>query len=116
MYFRPRPIPYALKKAVENEIHRMEREDVLEAVDHSDWVHPVVPVMKSDGSVCLCVDLKVGLNQQVKSVEYKTPTVQGILDTVEHDSTFSKIDISSAFLHVLVEPEHRAYFTINTPL
>ena len=31
-------------------------------VTHSEWASPVVPVEKSDGSIRICGDFKVGLN------------------------------------------------------
>lgn len=116
VFFRPRSLPYALADAVKLELRTMLDNGLLEQVQHSEWAHPIVPVMKSDGGVRICVDLKVGLNQQVKQLEYKMPTVQGILDGLGRVTVFSKIDIASAFMHVRIDPKHRKYFTINTPI
>ena len=58
-YHRPRPVPFAMKAAVEEELDRLERIGVLEKVDHSDWAAPIVAVPKKDGHVRLCGDYKV---------------------------------------------------------
>ncbi len=56
-----RTVSYALKEAVEEDLKRLQRLGVLEKVNHSDWMTPVVPVPKAVGSVKLCDDFKVTL-------------------------------------------------------
>ncbi|XP_064122421.1 uncharacterized protein LOC135226637 [Macrobrachium nipponense] len=63
----PRPVPYALKTAVETEIKRLESEGSWEKVDYSDWSTPLVPIVKDNGQVRLCGDYKVTLNPQIAS-------------------------------------------------
>ncbi|GFQ74858.1 transposon Tf2-9 polyprotein [Trichonephila clavata] len=55
-------VPFALKGRVENEIDRLEREGIMEKVESSEWATPVVPVVKTDGSISLCNDYSVTLN------------------------------------------------------
>ncbi|GFW88646.1 retrovirus-related Pol polyprotein from transposon 412 [Trichonephila clavipes] len=63
IFCRVRTVPFALKGRVENEIDRLEKEGIIEKVDSSEWATPVVPVVKSDGSIRLCADYSVTLNQ-----------------------------------------------------
>ena len=64
-YHRPRPIPYALRSRVEAELtrYRLEENGVIEAVAHSDWAAPIVPVVKRVGAIRICGDFKVTVNQ-----------------------------------------------------
>ncbi|GFY13233.1 retrovirus-related Pol polyprotein from transposon 412 [Trichonephila clavipes] len=55
IFCRVRTVPFALKGRVENEIDRLEKEGIIEKVDSSEWATPVVPVVKSDGSIRLYV-------------------------------------------------------------
>ena len=61
-FFHPRPVPYALKNAVEAELDRPVEVGVLKKVDHSDWATPLVVVPKGNGKVRLCGDYKVTVN------------------------------------------------------
>ena len=40
-FHKPRPVPFALKEKVEEELKRLQRE---EPVQFSDWAAPIVPV------------------------------------------------------------------------
>ena len=43
LYFRARPLPYALKNKVDVEIDRLLTEKIIEPVEISEWAAPVVP-------------------------------------------------------------------------
>ena len=45
-FFKPRQVPYALKGAIELELNRLENMGVIEKVRYSEWVAPIVPVVK----------------------------------------------------------------------
>jgi hypothetical protein len=59
IFVRPRTIPYALKERVEHEIDRLESQGTIEKVEYSPWGTPIVPVVRSDGSIRLCADYKI---------------------------------------------------------
>ena len=43
---------------------------MLKKVETSDWATPIVPVSKPDGTVRICGDFKVTLNQYLDIPEY----------------------------------------------
>jgi len=51
---------------VSEELDRLVKEDIWVTVETSEWGTPVVPVIKSDGSIRLCGDYKVTLNKCLK--------------------------------------------------
>lgn len=53
-----RRLPLALRDQVSTELRRLEDSDVIERVDASEWVSPLVVVRKKNGSIRLCVDLR----------------------------------------------------------
>lgn len=48
-FCKARSVPYAMRAKVEEELKRLQEEDVIEPVQFADWAAPIVPVLKSDG-------------------------------------------------------------------
>lgn len=49
IFHEPQQIPFALRKKVKPELVRLENEDVMEQVSHSNWGSPLVPALKANG-------------------------------------------------------------------
>ena len=78
-FYKVRTVPYALQSAIDDELDRLEREGILEKVTHSEWATPIVAVPKPDGSVRLCGDFKVTVNQSLSVDQYPLPKADDIL-------------------------------------
>ena len=115
-FHRPRPVPFALKEAVEREIHRLEETGILNKVSHCEWAAPIVPVPKKDGTVRLCGDYKVTINEALDVDQYPLPRPEDLFATLANGNTFSKLDLSQAYQQMLLDSESEKYLTINTPL
>ena len=50
-FYKPQLVPYALRQKVEQELDRLEEDGLIVPVQHSEWAAPLVPVVKSNGSV-----------------------------------------------------------------
>lgn len=61
-FFKPRLLPFTLKDGVTQELRWLQQEDILVPVKTSEWVAPIVPVPKRDGSVRIPGDFKVTIN------------------------------------------------------
>ena len=62
-FFKPRSVPYAPNRKVEEELDRLVQAKVIEPVRYSDWATPIVPVLKADGKVRVCGDFKLKVNR-----------------------------------------------------
>ena len=62
-FFKPRPDPFLLRKKVETELERLVTMGIISPIEFSKWAAPIVPVLKQDGSVRICGDFKVTINQ-----------------------------------------------------
>ena len=102
IFCKARPVPYALKPKVDEELKRLESEGVITKVDRSDWASPIVVVPKSDGSIRLCCDFKVSINQCIDVEQYPLPTTEDLFSTLAGGQYFSKLDLSSAYQQLLV--------------
>ena len=98
-YYRPRNVPYAMRERVNDAIDQLERDGVIEAVRHSDWAAPIVPIVKSDGSIRLCGDYKVTVNKVAKPDTFLLPRIEDIFASLEGGKRFSKIDLAHAYTY-----------------
>ena len=59
IFHKARLVPYALIEKIEQDLERLERAGTIELVHYSEWATPIVPLMKSDGTVRICGDYKL---------------------------------------------------------
>ncbi|GFT40738.1 uncharacterized protein K02A2.6 [Trichonephila clavipes] len=114
VFFKPRPVPFALKERIETELNRLVAEDIIEPVTYSDWATPIVPVIKQNGNLRICGDYKVTINPGLKIEQYPLPRIEDIFAELSGGEFFTKIDLSEAYLQMLVDEQDRHLLTINT--
>lgn len=96
-FFKPRPVPYAMKAKVEAELDRLQQLGVIEPIEFSDWAAPIAPVLKDDGEVRICGDYKLTENQASQLDTYPLPRVEDLFATLAGRKTFTKLDMSHAY-------------------
>ena len=90
-----RRIPFPLLKNVKIEIKRMKEIKVISKINElRDWCAAMVPVTKSDGGICLYVDLR-HLNKSVQREVLILPTIEDISQRLTGETVFSTLDCSS---------------------
>ena len=114
VFHKARPVPFALQAKVDTEIDRLVREGVPTPVEQSEWASPIVVVRKSDGSIRLCVDYKVTINEYLENIEYPTPNAQDLFATLEGGRRFTRLDLKQAYQQMEVDTGSQQYLTINT--
>ena len=114
-FCRARLVPLALKPLVAKELDRLVEQGILEPVEFADWAAPIVPVLKSDkGSVHICGDFEVTINQVTKVDAYPLPKVEELIATLSGGKVFSKLDLSQAYQQVPLAKESQNLAIINT--
>ncbi|XP_048578018.1 uncharacterized protein K02A2.6-like [Nematostella vectensis] len=113
-FHKARPVPYALKPAVEAELDRMEKEGIVTKVSHSEWAAPLVVVPKADGGVRLCGDYKVTVNPVLDVDQYPLPNPQDLLSALAGGTKFSKLDLKHAYQQLPLGEESKKFLTVNT--
>lgn len=114
---KPKKIPaykYSPKveQEVDKEVERLLRMDAIEECV-SDFVNPILPVKKANGSWRLCLDAR-RLNQMSKRDEYPFPNMVSILERLEKSNYFSIIDLKDAYHQVVLEEKSRDYTAFRT--
>lgn len=101
-----RRLPLSLRPVVSEELRRLEEMDVIERVEASEWVSPIVVVKKKEGGIRLCVDLRQA-NKAVVADSFPLPHTEELLHSLVGATHFSKLDLASAYHQVLLHPESR---------
>ena len=112
---RLRPIPFARREAVREEIEAMDQAGIWEPVQASQWAHPLVTVPKSGGGMRITTDL-TALNPFVIPQRHPLPHIKDLFLELSGARIFSKLDLRKGYFHVLLHPKSRDLTTTLTPL
>ena len=108
-------VPLHLQDRVKAELDRMVALNIITPVTTpTDWCSPMVAVLKRNGQVRLCVDLR-RLNQCVKRAHYQLPTIDDTLGKLAGAKYFSTLDTTSGFWQVPLSPKSAPLTTFITP-
>ena len=99
-FWKAWPVPYILKAKVGEELDRLKRLGIISPNQHAEWVAPIVPVVKRDGSVHICGDYKVTINQAINVDSYPLPRVDELFSDLSQGKYFSKLDKSNTYLQL----------------
>ena len=113
-FCKARPVPYAIKAKVEEELDRLTAEGIIERRQFADWAMPIVPVLKQDQTVHICGDFKQTINQASKLDRYPIPKIEDLFAGLVGGTCFSRLDLSKAYLQVPSDEEAKAVAMINT--
>jgi len=70
-------------------------------------------VPKEDQSVCICVDYKVTINPVLQVDQFPLPKPEDLFTSLGGGNKFTKLDLSHAYLQVLLDPGSRKYVNVN---
>jgi len=113
-FCKARTVPYALRAKVDQELERLEKAGVIEPVQFAEWAAPIVPVLKRDGSVRVCGDYEVTVNQAVKPDTYPLPRIDDLFTALSGGKIFSKLDLAHAYQQIALDEESKKLVVINT--
>ena len=95
-FFKPRPVPFAVKAAIDYELDQLEASGIITKVAHSDWAAPIVPVPKKNGRFRICGDYKVTINQALEVDQYPLPKPEDLFATLAGGKKFTKLDLRTS--------------------
>lgn len=77
-FLKARNVPYALQKAFDAELAKLEKLGNISPVTTSEYATPAVPVIKQDGSIRICGDYKTTVNPCLDVDRYPLPRVDDL--------------------------------------
>ena len=108
-----RRIPLSLRDEVKTDIKRLQKKEIIEKTEASEWVSNVVPVRKKSGLLRLSIDLRQ-LNKAIVPGKYPLPTVEELADEFYGSTIFSKLDLRQGYLQVPLTEDSRDLTTFFT--
>ncbi|KAL1251129.1 hypothetical protein QQF64_018925 [Cirrhinus molitorella] len=101
-----RRLPFAVRDAVSAEVDRLLHAGIIEEIDASAWVSPIVVTRKKNGGIRMCADLREP-NKAVVTDCYPLPHVDELLSTLCGAKIFSTIDLANAYYQVPLHEDSR---------
>ncbi|UYV60389.1 K02A2.6-like [Cordylochernes scorpioides] len=113
-FFKFRPVPFSIKEKIDKELDRLEKSQIIEKVNASDWSTPLVTVIKSNGELRLCGDFKNTLNNCIEDEKYPLPTIETMLGNLGGNKIFTKLDLSSAYHQIEMDEASKNLLVVST--
>lgn len=66
-------------------------------METSEWGTPIVPIVKSDGSLRICGDYKVTVNPKLLIDGHPLPRIEHLIANLQEGVLFSKIYLKEAY-------------------
>lgn len=111
----PRRVPFRLREKLKDTLDTMESKGTIAKVKMpTDWVHPIVNVLKPDGSLRVCLD-PTELNKCIRREHFALPTVTEIFSKLSKSRVFSSLDATQGFLQLELDDDSSFLTTFATP-
>ncbi|XP_039602201.1 uncharacterized protein K02A2.6-like [Polypterus senegalus] len=101
-----RRLPLSVTDAVSEELDRLLSAGVIERIDASAWVSPIVVTQRKSGNICMCIDLRKP-NRAVIVDSFPLPHMDELLSALRGATVFSTIDLASACYQVPLHEDSR---------
>ena len=101
-----RRLPFSVREAVSVELRKLVEQDVIEPIEASEWVSPIVVTRKKNGGVRLCVDLREP-NKGVVVDSFPLPHMEEMFTELRGATLFSTLDLQSAYHQVMLHEDSR---------
>ncbi|KAJ7993992.1 hypothetical protein DPEC_G00261320 [Dallia pectoralis] len=111
-----RRVPFHIRQKVEEELKRLENDDVIETVTGpTPWVSPIMtpPKPKDQDKVRICVDMRQA-NTAIQRERHITHTMDDIIHKLNGATVFSKLDLTAGYHQLELHPDSRT--SISAPL
>lgn len=107
-----RRVSHTILGRLKEKLDELEKNQIIEKADTSEWVHQVVVVVKKNGKdLRICIDPS-GLNDCIADESFLIPTLTTRLEGVKY---FSVLDLKDGFWHVVLDDESQKLCTFATP-
>lgn len=102
-----RRLAFSVRQAVSEELKDLQDKGIIERIDASPWVSPIVVTQRRDGGKPrMCVDLREP-NKVIVADCHPLPHMDELFSNLRGATVFSTIDLASAYYQMPLHPESR---------
>lgn len=101
-----RRLPFAVRQSVSEELDKLLKAGIIEKIDASPWISPIVVTTRKGGKPRLCVDLREP-NKAIVADTHPLPHMEELLSELRGSSVFSTIDLASAYHQLPLHEDSR---------
>ena len=102
-----RPIPFALRNQVHEQIQAILKDGILEE-SHSAYINPITLVVREGKAVCICLDAR-RINKRMVADCMKVMPMRELTQKFHGAKYITSLDLSSAFLRIPLEQFSRQW-------
>lgn len=99
-------LPFAVRHAVSDELDMLLKEGIIERIDASPWISPIVVTTRKGARIRLCVDLREP-NKAIVADSHPLPHMEELLSELRGALVFSTIDLASAYHQLPLHEDSR---------
>jgi len=104
---RSRPLPFAVRKEVRQQIKQLLHDGILEHSD-SSYINPLTVALREGKAPRICVDARK-VNKWTRPDHTRVNPIAELLQKFYGSKYISSIDLTSAFLHIELDEASRKY-------
>lgn len=113
--YAARRVPFRLRDKFKAQLDEMEQRGiVIKVTEPTEWVNPLVVVLKKDNTLRICLD-PGPLNKAVRREHYTLPTAEDIFSRLHGSQYFTTLDARSGFLQMGLDLPSSYLTTFATP-
>ena len=76
---------------VEEDLKKFRREGIIAPVQFSEWIAPIMPLIRQSGASCVCEDYKLKVNQVYHVKTYPLPHVEDLFACLSGGGIFTTL-------------------------
>ncbi|KAM9165617.1 potassium channel subfamily U member 1 [Pangshura tecta] len=97
-------LPFSVRETVSEELRKLVQKNISEEIKSSEWVSPIVVMLKKGGGIHLCVDLREP-NKAIVIDSHPLPHIEEVFPELRGAKMFSTLDLQSAYHQPIPLPE-----------
>lgn len=109
-----RGVPLSVRNELKSMLDELVKSEVIQEVESSECVSPIVLTQKPDKSLRLCVDMRA-LNEQLVIDCHPLPNINEMVGMLYGACVFSTFDLRSAYHQIKLTDDSRSYTSFITP-